>query len=207
METGHDFEFDSGRLCLDYANTLSDRPEVAPREEDLHRYADLVDWAEAAGILSTDEAAELQREALRRPAEADVAFARAIALREAIYRLFSAIAAGAEPPADDLAAVNRAIGAAAARGRLAPLHGHFHWQWEHDPAVLDTMLAPVAWSVAEVLMSDDLPRVHECAAEDCGWLFMDTSKNGRRRWCSMETCGNRAKARRHRERQQAGVIP
>jgi predicted RNA-binding Zn ribbon-like protein len=64
------------------------------------------------------------------------------------------------------------------------------------------MLSPVAWSVAELLMSEDLHRVRECAGPDCGWLFMDTSKNGSRRWCSMETCGNRAKARRHRERRQ-----
>src|SRR4051794_25552347 len=149
METGHNFEFDSGRLCLDFSNTLGDRPVEAPREEDLHRYADLVDWSEAAGIVSTDEAAAMQREALRLPAEAEATFARAIALREAIYRLFSALAAGEESPVDDLAAVNRAIGAAAVQGRLAPLHGHFRWQWEHDPAVLDTMLAPVAWSVAE----------------------------------------------------------
>lgn len=203
METGHNFEFDAGQLCLDFANTLSDRPNEAPQEEKLHYYADLVDWAEAANILSADEATEMHREALRRPTEADRTFAGAISLREAVYRLFSAIAAGAEPPVGDLEAVNRAIGAAAVRGRLSPLHGHFHWTWEHDPSVLDSMIAPVAWSVAELLTSNDLHRVHECAGDDCGWLFMDTSKNGSRRWCSMETCGNRAKARRHRARQQA----
>jgi predicted RNA-binding Zn ribbon-like protein len=203
METEHDFEFDSGRLCLDFTNTLGDRPDESPHEEALHTYADLVAWGEAAGILATDEAAEMLREAARRPAEAETTFARAITFREAMYRLFSVIAAGAETPVDDLDVVNHAIATATARGRLAPEHGHFHWRWEHDTSLLDSMLWPVAWSAAELLMSDELHRVRECAGHDCGWLFMDTSKNGSRRWCSMETCGNRAKARRHRARRQA----
>ncbi len=203
METTHNFEFDAGRLCLDFANTLGDRPDESPHEEGLHCYADLVAWGEAAGVLPTDEAAEILREAARRPTDADATFVRAIALREAIYRLFSAVAAGTEPPVDDLDTVNDAIRAAVARGRLAPMHGHFHWQWERDVTMLAGMLWPVAWSAAELLTSEELHRVHECAGPDCGWLFMDTTKNGSRRWCSMETCGNRAKARRHRARQQA----
>ena len=206
METTHNFEFDSGRLCLDFVNTLGDRPEEEPREEDLHTYADLVAWGEAAGIASEDEAAELIREAARHPRNAHAAFAGAIALREAMYRLFSAIAARTEPPADDLALVNRAIAEATAHGGLAPAHGHCHWQWEPAASAPAGMLWPVAWSAAELLMSEELHRVHECAGPDCSWLFMDMSKNGSRRWCSMETCGNRAKARRHRARQQA-VVP
>lgn len=203
METGHNFEFDSGRLCLDFVNTLGDRSDESPHEETLHTYADLVAWGEAADILSADEAAGTLREAARRTADAVSVFTGAIALREAMYRLFSAIAAGVEPPADDLAAVNRAIATATARGRLTPADGHFHWQWEREPSALDGMLWPVAWAAAELLLSEELHRVHECAGPDCSWLFMDMSKNGSRRWCSMETCGNRAKARRHRVRQQA----
>jgi len=201
METAHTFEFDAGRLCLDFANTLGHRTDESRHEEHLHMYADLVAWGEAAGILSEDEATEMQREAARRPKDAMTTFASVIALREAMYRLFSAIAARSEPNADDLNAVNRAIAAAAAHGRLDPVHGHFHWQWEHDPSTFDSMLWPVAGSAAELLMSEELHRIHECAGHDCSWLFMDMSKNGSRRWCSMETCGNRAKARRHRARQ------
>src|SRR5258708_4005162 len=126
MDTTHNFEFDSGRLCLDFVNTLGDRPVAEPREEELHTYDDLVAWGEAAGMLSEDEVAELLREAARHPRSAHVAFAGALALREALYRLFSAIAAHTEPPADDLAAVNRAIAEATAHGGLAPAHGHFH---------------------------------------------------------------------------------
>jgi predicted RNA-binding Zn ribbon-like protein len=62
----------------------------------------------------------------------------------------------------------------------------------------DDVLAPVVWSAAELLTSGPLERVRECPGDDtCGWLFLDTSRNGSRRWCDMRTCGNRAKARRH----------
>ncbi len=202
METVRNFEFDAGRLCLDFANTLGDRPVAQPHEEDLHTYADLVAWGETAGLLAGDEAAALLREAARRPADADATFARAIALREAIYRLFSAIAADTEPPVRDLGAVNAAIAETMARARLVPAGDHFHWEWERDAAGLGDLLRPVAWSAAELLTAEELHRVHECAGHDCGWLFLDMSKNGSRRWCSMGTCGNRAKARRHRARQQ-----
>ena len=206
METTHNFEFDAGRLCLDFANTLGDRPDVQPHEETLHSYADLVAWSEAAGLVSGDEAAEFARAAARHPVGADSAFAQAIALREAIYRVFAAVAAEAESPADDLATVNAAIAEAMARARLVPAGGHFHWEWEREPSALGGLLRPVAWSAAELLTAEELHRVHECAGPDCGWLFLDMSKNGSRRWCSMETCGNRAKARRHRERRHA-VVP
>ena len=206
MEMTDSFEFDAGRLCLDFVNTLGDRPIAQPHQEDLHSYADLVAWSESAGILSGEEAAEYVRAAAWRPSDADAAFARAIALREVMYRVFSAVAAGAPPPTDDLAAVNVAIADAMGHARLVSAEGHFHWEWERAPSAPGSMLRPVVWSAAELLTAEELHRVHECAGHDCSWLFLDMSKNGSRRWCSMETCGNRAKARRHRERQQA-VVP
>src|ERR671930_579256 len=67
--------------------------------------------------------------------------------------------------------------------------------------VADDVLAPVVWSAAELLTSGPLERVRECPGDDtCGWLFLDTSRNGSRRWCDMRTCGNRAKARRYYRR-------
>jgi predicted RNA-binding Zn ribbon-like protein len=64
---------------------------------------------------------------------------------------------------------------------------------------LDRIFWPITRSAAELLTSADIDRVRECDGRGCGWLFLDTSKAGRRRWCSMAICGNRAKARRHRE--------
>jgi predicted RNA-binding Zn ribbon-like protein len=83
----------------------------------------------------------------------------------------------------------------------------WRWRWagdaESEPA-LDRVLWPVARSAAELLTSDDLAAVRECAAPDCRWLFLDRSRNRSRRWCAMATCGNRSKARRHYRRGRAG---
>ncbi len=203
MDDARSFDFDTGWLCLDYVNTLGDRPDVAPHEEDLHAYDDLVAWGEAAEILSGAEADALRQRATRNPIDAREAFARAIALREAMYRVFSAVAGGAEPPANDLAAIERAVAAAMPRAHLARHDAHFHWRFAPDTDDCLTMLGPVAWSATELLTGDLVPRLRECAGPDCSWLFLDRSKNGSRRWCDMRACGNRAKARRHRARQTA----
>jgi len=85
---------------------------------------------------------------------------------------------------------------------------HFAWGWDFYQAALDDIIWPVVRSAADLLTSDTLPMLRICAADDCQWLFMDTSKNQTRRWCNMKSCGNRAKARRHieRKKQTAKVV-
>ncbi|MCL6613391.1 MAG: CGNR zinc finger domain-containing protein [Firmicutes bacterium] len=80
--------------------------------------------------------------------------------------------------------------------------GGFAWKWGGEGKALDRMLWPVVRSAAELLISGDRERVRECAAEGCGWLFLDASRNTRRKWCAMTSCGNRAKARRYYERKR-----
>ena len=131
-------------------------------------------------------------------------YADAVILREALYRVFSAVAAGAAGPAADLATLNEALADGFGHVRLAPDGDGYRWGWQIDPPALDRMLWPVLRSAVELLTSDQLDRVKECPGlADCGWLFFDTSKNGSRRWCSMEGCGNRAKGRRHYQRTRA----
>jgi predicted RNA-binding Zn ribbon-like protein len=84
--------------------------------------------------------------------------------------------------------------------RLEPQRSGFRWRFSHEESDLAPMLAPVLRSVAELLTSEDLDRVRECDSGTCFWLFLDTSKNGTRRWCDMKVCGNREKARRHHDR-------
>jgi predicted RNA-binding Zn ribbon-like protein len=76
-----------------------------------------------------------------------------------------------------------------------------------DVPALDRMLWPLAHSAAELLASSERARVRLCEGEDCGWLFLDTSRNGARHWCDMKDCGNRAKVRRFRERQRVADDP
>ena len=131
-------------------------------------------------------------------------YADAVTVREALYRVFSAVAAGATAPAGDLATLNEALADGFAHSRLEPDGDGYHWAWQIDPPALDRMLWPVLRSAVDLLTSGELDRVKECPGlDDCGWLFFDTSKNGSRRWCSMEGCGNRAKGRRHYQRTRA----
>lgn len=191
-----------GALCLEFTNTTSARHTEEPSEH-LHTYADLLAWAEKAGVLSPALAARLAAAAAGRPAQAEAALEQAIALREAIYAIFTAHAGSRAPAEDDLALLNAALAAALPHRRLAVMAEGFAWQWEEDPASLAQMLWPVAHSAASLLTSPDLSRVRECAGATCDWLFVDHSKNRSRRWCDMQECGNVEKVRRYRRRQQA----
>jgi predicted RNA-binding Zn ribbon-like protein len=196
------FEFNSGRLCLDFANTVRARP-LSDRIEYINKYDDLVSWARQATIITPGEAALLNEEAARRPRPASEALSHALAVREAIHGLFSAKAAGLPASASDLRTLNRAIGRSMSHAGLVVAGPGFEWAWPEAKLDLDRMTWWVTRSAAELMTSPDLPFVRECAGYDCGWLFMDTTKNRSRRWCDMSTCGNRAKGRRHYERRRA----
>jgi predicted RNA-binding Zn ribbon-like protein len=190
-----------GWLCLDFANTAEWHASDQPAEE-LKSYADLVAWAQAKGILTEEEAARLLGKAALRPAEAAGVLRRAIDLRETIFRIFSAVAEGRPPESTDLAALNAALSEDTVHFQIVPGQVGYVWDWHGAEDRLDAMLWPVVRSAANLLTGDDLDRVGQCADDrGCGWLFLDTSRNRSRRWCSMEGCGNRAKARLHYQRQ------
>jgi len=197
------FELSGGRLCLDFANTVSKRPSDHP-EELLNSYGDLVSWSQQAGLAAEREVRALLQGAKRHPATAAAVLERAIALREAIYRIFSAVAGERAARASDLATLNAALAEALPRLGIVPKGNRFAWEWTANGQRLDRMLWPVTQSAADLLTSRELPQVRECEAQNCGWLFMDRSRNRSRRWCDMKVCGNRAKARRHYERKRAG---
>jgi len=189
---------------LDFANTLAWRG--SDRQHDwLSSYANLLKWGKLVGVLSEATAHRLHRDAARRPAHADSVLRQAVELREAIYRIFSAIAAEASPQAADVNALNVALAEALTHLRVLPAADVFMWDWSGDEGALDRMLWPVAWSAAELLTSEELDRVGECQGDGCGWLFMDMSRNHSRRWCDMGDCGNRAKARRFYRRKKASL--
>ena len=195
------FRFNAGRLCLDFTNTVRFRP-VSERRDLIGDYADLLGWARQATIITPGEAATLEAMAAERSREASVALNLARAARESAYAIFSAQAAGLPSPVPELLTLNQAIGGAMALAGLAPSGGRFEWGWPGLELDLDRVTWWVARSAAELLTSRDLTFVRECASYDCGWLFMDTTKNRSRRWCDMRTCGNRAKSRRHYERRR-----
>ena len=193
------------RLCLNFANTVDPRQGDHPREF-LTGYPDLLAWSVRVGVLDAAAGRELTEAAGRDPAGADQAYADAVRLREVMYRVFSAIAAGNAPPEVDLATLNQALASSLAHARLEPDGAGYRWGWRTDPPALDRMLWPVLRSAGDLLTSDELDRVKECPGlGDCGWIFLDTSKNASRRWCSMEGCGSRAKMRRQYARRRGAA--
>ena len=190
-----------GAWCLDFVNTVDPRADGENRDY-LSTYADLVAWSRHAGVLSEGVAERLSAEAGRRPAEAEATLARALVLREAIYRVFYELAHGTSPAAADLEVLNRELGRAMAHARITPVSEGFAWDWSGSDDALARVLWPLARSAAELLIAGERLRVRECSGHDCGWLFLDASKNRSRRWCNMESCGNRAKARRHYQRRR-----
>ena len=199
------------RLCLDFVNTVGGwRPDPArdksdpyaalARDDRLNDYFDLLAWSLRVNLLGEREAQALAREAGRRGKEAAAIFRRAVALRGAIYRVCAAIVHDARPRASDLDSLNRELNVAHGRIRLAAGEGNLVWEWVDAKNAMDRMLWMIADSAAEMLTTDDLRRLRECPGEDCGWMFLDVSKNSRRQWCDMQTCGNLAKVRRFRRR-------
>ena len=193
----YEFDLSGGRLCLDFANTIGWRGRDEPNEH-LGSYGDFIAWAEQAGVLSPREARALLWRAAARPADAVRTLAGAIELREALYRVFAAIAAGGSPHASDLARVNAAVPAAFERSRLVASKDGFTLAASVKDDDLAAPLTPVVRSAVDLLTSPDVERVRTCAAAACAWLFLDTTKNRARRWCDMKTCGNREKVRRFR---------
>ena len=199
------FGRDGESLALDFANTWEDRSNSAT--DKLGSYPDLLAFATEAGILDRSQADALAARARESPAAAAKAMAAAVALREAVYRVFSRRAAGSSAEAEDLERLSATVARAATRLALEPEGDGFAWRWRGLEPSLQAPLAPIAWSAAELLTGGDLGRLRECDGERCNWLFLDSSRNRSRRWCSMESCGNRAKARRHYRRRRAGVRP
>jgi predicted RNA-binding Zn ribbon-like protein len=202
------------RLCLDFVNTVggwnpdparakSDLYAAVARADKLNDYFDLLAWGLHTKLLSEGEAQALAREAGRRDKEAAATLKRAVALRGTLYRICAAITHQARTRATDLDLLNQELNVAHGRVQLRAGEGNFIWEWTGAKNALDQMLWRVADSAAEMLTTDDLARLRGCPGEDCGWMFLDVSKNGRRQWCNMQDCGNLAKVRRFRQRQSS----
>ena len=106
-------------------------------------------------------------------------------------------------PAADLAAINRILAEALPRLGLKPAGRGVELDWKEELDDLSSPLWALAWLATRLVMTEDLPRMGRCANDECGWLFLDTSRGGRRKWCVMDDWGNRAKVRRHRRRARA----
>ena len=182
-------------MCLDFINTLDDRYSNEPKEL-LKGYIDLARFAEDAGILGEQQVDRLFARSMESPEPAQRALAAAIQMREAMYEVFWAMVKKKPVPPAALTLLNQYVQSAAQHMNLMPGRGRFEWQFDSVPNNFEAPLWPIARSAAELLASDQLDYVRACASKTCEWLFLDESKNHRRRWCDMTKCGNRAKVKR-----------
>lgn len=186
--------------CLEFTKTVG-WAERDRSDDELNSYEALVAWAEREGVLTAAKAKRLGEAATTRPSEATGVLERATVLRTLIYRIFSAIGEGRPAAPSDIEQLNAFLPTASARRGLVPASGGYEWDWLEGPDLpLERVLWPIVYSAAELLTWSDLHRVKLCRADDCGWLFVDASRNRSRRWCDMSECGNRAKAQRFRAR-------
>jgi predicted RNA-binding Zn ribbon-like protein len=185
-------------LCLDFVNSTSNHQNRG--EDYINSYADLVSWSLDVKLLNTDEAQRLWEVASQQTTHVAALYQKAIVLREAIYHILLDVTLDQKPKAADLDTLNVTLTEAMSHMRVLSSDGHFSWEWDCDLATPEYIVWQVAWSASELLMSDKLK--HVCKCEGCDWLFLNMGRGHKRRWCDMNTCGNRAKARRHYMRTQ-----
>lgn len=182
--------FIAGNLALDFVNTAELRGDPVAGDV-LRTPADLVEWGRRYGLLAA---------AARDADEAELR--AALDTRELLYRLFVARVHGDAPAERDLAQLAAAVAQAHAAARLlATKEGRVRWEW--DPTQPATVRHAASVAATELLRAGPLARLKQCPGEHCGWLFLDATKRGNRRWCSMSECGQEAKSARRRQRRPA----
>jgi predicted RNA-binding Zn ribbon-like protein len=197
------FKYVGGDPAIDLVNTV-DWTRQGLRDERLGDYQRLTRWAEGSGVVSPQLAAKLRRKAAGFPNEAGTVYRATLRAREIIRRLLVELAEGAAS-AGAVGDFNRILLPALQHLRVRPLGTAPGLQlgWEDEDNRLDSVLWPVLWSAASLISSEEASRIRVCGGEDCGWMYVDRSRNGLRRWCQMESCGTREKTRRRRRGAEA----
>ena len=193
------FRYVSGDPSIDLVNTTEWTNQGLEKDR-LSDYGRLIEWAEGAGVLKAADARRLCAAAARQPRSAAHAYRAARQLRAVLQRVFWAVAKG-KAPGLELTKLNALLAETMAYGELQRLStGRLVWTWSGWGEKLDSILWPVIRSAAHLLESEDIERLRVCELPECGWMYLDHSRNGLRRWCQMDVCGTKEKTRRRRER-------
>ena len=187
------FQFIGGSLALDFINTVANR--LGDRREDLTSISQVTRWARRAGLISPHQVIAIPSSRL----------AELVAAREELYALFRPIALGSPLPRRALEQLNLRLAEISSLRKIRRNARSLAWCWDTDLSQPEHLLGPILWDAADLLISGKFARIKQCSDEHCGWLFLDRSQTGKRRWCSMADCGNRYKACRfYRRRQHIG---
>ena len=201
------FKYVGGDASIDLVNTV-DWTTRGPAEDRLTDYERLTRWAEGAGMISPRHGARLRTLAVAHPRLAERSYRDALALRWQLRRLFTAVHRGERLEGSAaLEELNESMRVAFGQMELiAPMRATdavpLQWSWRESSERLDAVLWPVSRAAAELLASDEATRIRECAGDECGWMYVDRSRNGLRRWCQREVCGTKETSR-HRALRRA----
>lgn len=185
---------DGGRLCLDFVNTIHDL-YAADVEDYVHQPERFIEWCVRAGALRSDE----HITALKGGGQRASLMRKVRGLRHQLHALLSSRVDGARPTGEAVQCLDQWLHRAWA-SQLLGSDGQMHWRDDARDAQLP--LKRIALDALDLLGDPSASRLRRCAnTTSCGWLFLDTSKNQRRRWCAMETCGTLDKMQRYRHRE------
>ncbi|MDQ8163960.1 MAG: CGNR zinc finger domain-containing protein [Gemmatimonadota bacterium] len=189
------------RLWLDFVNT--DAAAQSPGGDLLRDFEALLVWSQRQGAVDEERAAGIRRRAVLQPAAAAATLVDARRVRAALRVLAERGQVTERVREDAVVEINRVLGRSAGTRRLdaVPAGGYTRAFVPTGDAFAGLMI-PIVESAADALVDDELARVRCCADPRCHRVFLDGTKNGLRRWCDMGTCGNRAKAARHRARSE-----
>ena len=188
------------RLWLDFVNT--DAAAQLPGGDLLRDFEALLAWLQREAAVDEERAAGIRRRAVLQPAAAAAGLVDARRVRAALRALAERGDAQDKVREDAVIEINRVLGRSAGTRRLDPdlVTGSYVRSFVPTGDAFAGLMIPIVESAADSLIGNELPRVRRCADPRCHRVFLDGTKNGLRRWCDMGTCGNRAKAARHRAR-------
>ena len=187
-----------GDAALDFINTVTGRDQL-PRDW-LDSYTRLLEWAALVRLLPGNILRALTRRAETEPKAAAAALTRAKVFRETLFGLLKGIVSGNAPPKAMLAVLREHWIAGINAHELRFDHGHVVAELRSDAANFDLIASMIAYRMVEHVLTLPTDRLRICHGPNCSWIFIDSSKAGRRRWCDMGVCGNAAKSRRFHAR-------
>jgi predicted RNA-binding Zn ribbon-like protein len=191
-------DFIGGDAALDFINTVTGRDQ-SPRDW-LDSYTRLLEWAALVRLLPKNILRALARRAKSEPRAAAAALAGAKVFRETLFALITGIVSGSAPPKAMLALLREHWIAGINAHELRFDDGRVVAELRNDAADFDLIASMIAYRMVEHILPLPKDRLRICHGPNCSWLFIDTSKAGRRRWCDMAVCGNAAKSRRFNAR-------
>ncbi len=204
IETGHvwgPLDLVGGLPCLDFANTAGGHTKLREVER-IPTYRDVINWASYAEILSPVEARGLIAALKANPKEAARRVRELLEFREALHRLVGAMANGHESEPNDFARVRTAMTKAVSVAQLSRRPSAFAWTADSEALGLGTVLTRIALSAHDMFARENPAQLRQC--EICTWLFIDRTKNQKRRFCRQDACGNKSRAARFYRKKRAG---